>query len=88
MLARLRRFALFFFAQAANYGFLCWNYRAVAGAHYLHIALSDIGCASLTFLLIRHVSRAESGWEFWGYVAGGVAGSLASVWFTSTFLGV
>jgi len=82
-----REFLYFFCVQFLSYGFLCWNYRAVAQARMAHIVASDICCAVVSFSLIRHVAAAKSRWAAIGYVAGGVAGSVFSVWLTMDVFG-
>ena len=82
-----REFLYFFFVQFLSYGALCWNYRAIAQARMAHIVASDICCAAVTFSLIKHVAAAKSRWAGVGYVLGGVAGSVVSVWLTRDLFG-
>jgi hypothetical protein len=79
----MRDFLRFFAIQFVNYGVLCWNYRAVAGVHYAHIAASDVAAAALGFTIIRHVAKTDTKGAMLGYVAGGVCGSLVFTWLTT-----
>lgn len=84
----MKTFTYFFAVQFVIYGLTCWNIRAVAQGKYVNIALSDLFIAAATFTVIKKVSEAKSELARAGYVAGGVAGSVCSVWLTRTFLGV
>lgn len=81
--ANLITFLRFFLIQFLNYGILCWNYRAIAGVHYAHIAASDLCAAAVSFVIIKYVALTDSKYAPAGYIAGGVAGSLVSVWLTT-----
>lgn len=76
-------FAYFFAVQFVAYGLLCWSYRAIAQANYWHIAMADTMYAALAFTIIKDVAKAESRAAMAGYVMGGLAGSLFSVWLTT-----
>lgn len=78
-----------FVFQVLNYCLLCINYRAVAQANYLHIAVSDFAVATVTYFLIRKVATAAEGsvLPWLAYASGGVVGSLLGVWLSATYLG-
>lgn len=80
---------LLFLFQVLNYSLLCINYRAVAHANYLHIALSDFAVASVTYFLIRRIasSTEDTLYHWLAYAMGGVVGSLLGVWLSATYLG-
>lgn len=80
-------FLKFFLIQCLNYGILCWNFRAVAQARYVHIGLSDLCCAAISFTLIKRVAQTDSRAAMAGYIVGGAVGSVVSVWITKTVWG-
>lgn len=83
----LREFALFFALQSLAYAAMCWNFRAIAQARYGHIFVSDRLCATLGFTLVKRVADAKGKVAMAGYVLGGAAGSLFSVWLTTHVFG-
>jgi hypothetical protein len=70
------------------YGLLCYNYRAIATAHYLHIGISDVIIAGLSFTVIKKVAEAKTKTAWVGYTLGGLVGSLVSTWVSKNILGV
>jgi len=78
-MSNIKTFFLFFVVQFLYYGVLCWNYRAVAQANLLHVAISDGFAALIGFTLIKKVSAATSRAAMAGYVLGGMLGSVVSV---------
>lgn len=86
-LKRVREFTLFFSVQFLLYAAVCWNWRAVANARYIEIALSDAVFATLTFSMLKKIGEATTAWARIGYVVGGILGSLTSVWVTKRLWG-
>jgi hypothetical protein len=82
-----KQFLIFFLIQAISYGVICWNYRAVAQARYFSIGISDMGCAAISWTLIKRIGEAKSYWAQAGYILGGACGSLVSVWITKRIFG-
>jgi len=78
----LATFGLFFAAQFVFYGFITWNYRAVAQASYLHIFISDLFCAFIAFTMIKRVAQNGDLVAMAGYVLGGACGSVVAAWIT------
>lgn len=85
--ASWRPFSMLFAAQFVNYGFIAWNYRMIAQAHYGSIFVSDIACASLSWFLIRRVAKEDSMAGFYGFALGGACGAVVSTVITKMVYG-
>jgi hypothetical protein len=83
-IGKLKEASTLFIIQVFMYGLLCINYRAVAGAHYHHAAVSDFIIASFSFFVIRKIARSEDAMHQWlGYVLGSVAGSYLGIYIST-----
>jgi hypothetical protein len=85
----VKKFTLYFTIQFILYALICWNIRAVAEALYPHIALSDFLIAAVNFKIIRKIAKEDEsqGAAFYGYICGGMIGSICSVWFMKHVIG-
>ena len=80
-MTKLKECLLLFAIQLVLYGILCINFRAVAETQYHLAAISDFTIASLNFFVIRKIAKSEDALHQWfGYVAGSVAGSYLGIW--------
>ncbi len=77
----------FFLLQFLYYFVITWNLRVIAQAHYVSIAISDMGVAAVNFTLVKKVASAETHWARIGYILGGACGSLLATWITKQFYG-
>ena len=77
-------FCLFFALMALNYGLIAINMRMVARGSYLGTAWSDAVIAVLGFTLIRQIAETDALVAQFGYVSGGVCGSMLGLWLTRT----
>lgn len=82
-----RTFVLFFSIQFLSYGIVTWNFRAIAQARYLHLFVSDLGCAYLGYTLLKKIQSTESWVAKAGYVLGGACGSVLSTFITKQIFG-
>ena len=72
---------ILFIVQIVLYSILCINYRAVAQAQYHLAALTDFMIGSMSFFIIRKISRSEDSLHQWiGYALGCVAGSYLGIY--------
>lgn len=87
----MKRFLVIFGAQFISYGFLCWNYRAVATGHLGSVFVSDLVCAFLSYTIISKIIEAQKEQTkkdrvaLAAYVLGGACGSVVSVAITKLF---
>ncbi len=84
------KFLFFFSTQFVMYGLLVANGRAYNQARYLATAVSDGLIAFQSFTIAKIIAKddnAEGLWVRSGYVLGGVAGSLFSIWLTKKLFG-
>lgn len=72
-----------FLIQFVNYLIITLNYRAIATLNYPITFLTDIGCATLTFLSIKRVAHASSRLEQILYTLGGACGALLALWLSA-----
>lgn len=70
---------MLFLLLAGNYGLNVINFRMVAAGSYLGTALSDTLLASWGFTMVHRIVRADTKLEKFGYVLGGVLGSLLAL---------
>ena len=59
----------------------------MAQVRYPSIIASDLMVAALNFLVIKKVAETKCKIAMAGYVLGGMAGSVLSVWITTKFFG-
>lgn len=89
MRAQLKQFSLFASTQALSYFLFVANGRAYTQGHYAWTAVTDGLYAAQSFFLLRRLVKedANNAWSFAGYVFGGVAGSLISIYVTTRLYG-
>lgn len=85
--AAFKACGLFFVVQFINYANLCWNFRAIAQAQYLSIAITDGIASYIGFKLVKKIGEAESRAALIGYMAGGMVGSLVSTYVSKKVFG-
>lgn len=78
-------FLLFFAIQFVHYGLRAWDYRVCAQARYGGIALVNVLCGVVSFLLIQRVAASDSLFALSGYVAGGAVGAVLATWAAKRF---
>lgn len=83
----MKEFLRLFALQFVYYFAATWNFRVIAQAHYVSIAISDAGLAAVQFTLIQRIAKAESNLARAGYVLGGVTGSLLATFLTKVVYG-
>jgi hypothetical protein len=83
----MKRFCLFFAMQFVAYGLVTWNFRAIGKGWIGNVVLSDLLIAAIGFTLISKVAEAKDRAARFGYIAGGAAGSAASVLLTKFLWG-
>ena len=76
-----------FALQFVYYFVVTWNFRVIAQAHYVSIAISDIGVAAVNFTLVRKIANAEGHMARIGYILGGACGSLLATFLTQKYYG-
>lgn len=76
----LRKAFTLFCIQFSYYMLLTFNYRAIATVQYLETFLSDICIATLVFMSIQRVSKAETLHERIAYILGGATGAIFALW--------
>jgi hypothetical protein len=81
-----KEFFYFFWIQFLVYGFICWNTRAIADAWFGQLILTDGIIAFFNFKLTKKIAQAESEVAMWGYISGGICGSVTSVFLTKFFM--
>ena len=75
---------LFFFVQAANYGLVVLNTRAISTGSYGKLIVSDIMLSMTFFFLVKRLSdRKDSYAQMIGYVTGSVAGGVLGLWLST-----
>lgn len=84
----MKIFLKFFAIQFLVYAIYCWNSRAMAMGRLFDLAASDLVYAGLQFHVIQEVAKAAGHAARWGYILGGVAGSLVSVVITKHVWGI
>lgn len=85
----LKQFSLFAGTQCVSYFLFVANGRAYTQGHYGWTAITDGLYAAQSFFLLRRLVKdeANNAWSFAGYVFGGVAGSLLSIYVTTRIYG-
>ena len=77
----MKQFFLFFLVQFFLYGLLVLNYRSAANIWPVPLVATDLLVAMINFKVIARIAKAsDHGPSFWGYVLGGVVGSLTSMY--------
>lgn len=80
----LRKASILFSIQFTYYMLLTLNYRSIATVRYLETFVTDILIASLVFMSIQRVAKAETLSERVAYICGGACGAVFALW-CSTF---
>jgi hypothetical protein len=81
---KIKEATILFCIQIVSYGLLCVNFRAVAQAQYHLAAVTDFTLASMSFFIIRKISKSEDAVHQWaGYVAGSVVGSYLGIYIST-----
>lgn len=83
----IKEFVRLFALQFVSYFAATWNFRVIAQAHYVSIAVSDAGLAAIQFTLIQRVAKTDNNLARAGYVLGGVSGSLLATFLTQVVYG-
>lgn len=84
----MKQFLLFFIVQFFLYGLLVLNYRSAANIWPLPLVFTDFFIAVINFKVIKRITaQSDHGPAFWGYVLGGVLGSLVSMYGSLWVLG-
>lgn len=81
---KIKEALILFFIQIINYGLLCVNFRAVAQTQYNLSAVTDFTLATMSFFIIRKISKNDDTFHQWlGYALGGVAGSYSGIYIST-----
>lgn len=70
---------MLFLLLAANYGLNVISFRMVARGSYVGTAFADTLLATWGFAMVQRIGRADTKLEKFGYVLGGVLGSLLAL---------
>ena len=86
-MSKFKSFLLIFIAQFLVYALVVINTRAYTNDDYLLTIISDVVFASTNFFIIKKIAKDGSTFfDFLGYVMGGTAGSIASMWVSINYL--
>lgn len=78
----MRNFLSFAILQAVAYFILVANIRALAHLNYPMAAITEVVYLAVQWTVIRRIVVADGWAAKLGYIAGGTAGSLLSMWVT------
>lgn len=88
IMTHFKKAAELFGIQFTYYMLLTLNYRAIGAANYLATFVTDIAVASLVFMSVQRVAKAETLHERLAYICGGATGAIVALWVSTHWLGV
>jgi len=83
-----KKAAELFGIQFTYYLLLTVNYRAIGAVNYVATFVTDIAVASLVFMSVQRVAKAETLRERIAYICGGACGAVTALWLTTHLYGM
>lgn len=77
-----KAFASFAVVQFIAFLVLVTNLRAVSTLQYWQAAVTEMLYLGIQWTVLKRIASSESRWAQAGYMVGGAAGTLASMWLT------
>jgi hypothetical protein len=78
----IKGFFTFFALQTVAFTILVTNLRAISTLHYAEAAATEVAYLYIQWTLLKKIAGTTNAWEKAGYMLGGAAGTLISMWAT------